>query len=62
MHTPNPRVLMIEALIDGELNPPEKANAETEIENSIELRLLYDILKNQKQAIKNAFLTIGQAH
>ena len=33
MNTLNPRVLMIEALIDGELNPPEKADAESEIES-----------------------------
>lgn len=62
MNTINPRVLMIEALIDGELNPPEKVDAETEIANSIELRLLYDILRNQKQAIKNAFATNGPKH
>lgn len=59
MHTPDPRVLMIEALIDGELNPSEKMNAEAVVESSIELRLLYDVLKKQKNAIKCAF-TMGK--
>ena len=56
------QMLLIEALLDGELSGQELLTAMTVLNTSEDLKLLYERLKEQKEAIKIAFLQVQSRH
>lgn len=56
------QILLIEALLDGELSGQDALTAIKVLNSSYEMKQLYNSLKEQKEAIKHAFLEINPRH
>jgi hypothetical protein len=58
----NPDILMMEAFLDRELDEEDVPKIMDKMNTHPEFKQLYDILKDQKHAIKCAFLSDNKTH
>ena len=62
MKIPQSQIMLVEALLDGELKGQELLSALRVLSSSPELKHLYDTLKEQQESIRQAFFLTRPPH